>query len=89
MENGILIAMKTTIDRLGRVVVPKAIRDKLNLKGGESLEVEERDGVVEMRPAASVVRVVQTPQGPVADPLEEVAPLTDDMVRDTLERVRR
>lgn len=81
--------MKTTIDRLGRVVVPKPIRDKLRLSGGEALEVEARDGVIELRPAATDVRLVETAGGPVAEPLDKVTPLTDDVVRDVLEQVRR
>lgn len=81
--------MKATIDRLGRVVVPKAIRAKLQLRGGEMLEIEERDGIIELRPAATEVKVVETPQGPVAEPLDDVAPLTDELVRDVLEQVRR
>ncbi|HLE99199.1 MAG TPA: AbrB/MazE/SpoVT family DNA-binding domain-containing protein [Gaiellaceae bacterium] len=81
--------MKTTIDRLGRVVVPKPIRDRLGLRGGETIEVEERDGVVELRPAPAEVRVVDTAEGPVAKPLEALPPLTDEIVRDTLDHVRR
>jgi AbrB family transcriptional regulator (stage V sporulation protein T) len=81
--------MKVSIDRLGRVVVPKAIRDRLQLRGGEVLDVEERDGVIELRPAVTEVRIVETPQGPVAEPLDDVAPLTDELVRDVLEQVRR
>jgi AbrB family looped-hinge helix DNA binding protein len=81
--------MKASIDKLGRVVVPKPIRERLRLSGGELLEVEERDGVIELRPAATEVRVIETPQGPVAEPYEEVAPLTDELVRDVLEQVRR
>jgi AbrB family looped-hinge helix DNA binding protein len=81
--------MRTTIDRLGRVVVPKPIRDKLRLAGGETLEVEERDGVIELRPAVAEVAVVETPQGPVAEPLGELPPLTDELVRDVLEQARR
>jgi AbrB family looped-hinge helix DNA binding protein len=81
--------MKTTIDRLGRVVVPKAIRDHLQLRGGETLEVEERDGVVELRPASVEMRRTGTPEGPVARPVEDVPTLSDELVRDTLERVRR
>lgn len=81
--------MKASIDRLGRVVVPKAIRDKLRLGGGELLEIEERDGVIELRPAVTEVKIVETPEGPVAEPLEVVAPLTDELVRDVLEQVRR
>lgn len=81
--------MKITIDRLGRVVVPKPIRDKLGLRGGEALEVEERDGVIELRPAATEVRILETPEGPVAEPLEPIPPLTDELVREALERARR
>lgn len=81
--------MKTTIDRLGRIVVPKPIRDRLELRGGEALEVEERDGVVELRLVPTAVDLVETPGGPVAQPREDVPPLTDAAVRDTLDRVRR
>jgi AbrB family looped-hinge helix DNA binding protein len=81
--------MKTTIDRLGRVVVPKPLRDRLGLRGGETLELEERDGVIELRPAAADVRVSETAEGPVVEPLDDVAPLTDADVRDVLEQVRR
>jgi AbrB family looped-hinge helix DNA binding protein len=81
--------MNASIDRLGRVVVPKPIRDKLGLQGGETLEIEERDGVIELRPAPTEMRLVDTPQGPVVAPLEELPPLTDGIVRDVLERVRR
>jgi AbrB family looped-hinge helix DNA binding protein len=81
--------MRTTIDHLGRVVVPKPIRDRLELRGGEKLEIEERDGVIELRPAATEVRIVETPEGPVAEPIADVAPLTDAMVRAAIERNRR
>jgi hypothetical protein len=53
------------------------------------LEIEERDGVIELRPAASDVTIVQTPEGPVAAPLEDVAPLSTELVRDVVEQVRR
>jgi AbrB family looped-hinge helix DNA binding protein len=81
--------MKASIDRLGRVVVPKPIRDKLHLRGGEILEIEERDGVIELRPAATEVELVETPEGPVAAPFEGVEPMTVELVRDVLEQVRR
>jgi AbrB family looped-hinge helix DNA binding protein len=81
--------MRSTIDAAGRVVVPKPIRDALRLRGGEALEIEERDGVIEIRPAATEVDIVETPQGPVAVPREELPPLTDEAVRDVLEQVRR
>jgi AbrB family looped-hinge helix DNA binding protein len=81
--------MRTTIDRLGRVVVPKPIRDHLQLHGGEALDVEEREGVIELRLVPTAVEIVATRDGPVATPLEDLPTLTDEVVRDTLERVRR
>lgn len=43
--------MEVTLDRFGRVVIPKAIRDQLGLGPGAVLELEEgeRDGIV-LRP---------------------------------------
>ena len=81
--------MRSTIDKFGRIVVPKAIRDRLHLSGGEPLEIEERGGAIEIRVVASDVRVAETPEGPVAIPLAETPPLTDEAVRDVLEQVRR
>jgi AbrB family looped-hinge helix DNA binding protein len=34
--------MKTTIDKFGRLVVPKNIRDRLGLKTGVEVEIEEQ-----------------------------------------------
>ena len=42
--------METTLDRFGRVVIPKSVRDDLGLKPGETLSVEEREGGVVLRP---------------------------------------
>jgi AbrB family looped-hinge helix DNA binding protein len=81
--------MKTAIDRSGRIVVPKAIRDRLSLRGGEELEIVERDGLIEIWPAPLEVDLVKTPEGVVAKARKPVPPLTADAVRDALERVRR
>ena len=35
--------METTLDKFGRVVIPKEIRDDLALKPGEVLQVEKSD----------------------------------------------
>lgn len=80
--------MRTTIDAAGRVVVPKAIRDRLQLAGGSELDIEERDGLIEIRPVADQLAVVQTEEGPVAVAPSAGPPLTDALVRQALERVR-
>lgn len=42
--------METTLDRFGRVVIPKEIRDTLGLKPGELLKVEQSDDEVVLKP---------------------------------------
>ena len=79
--------MRTTIDASGRLVIPKPLRDRIRLDAGE-VEVIERDGVIEVRPAPAEVEIVATAEGPVAESRTPLPPLTDDLVRDTVERMR-
>jgi AbrB family looped-hinge helix DNA binding protein len=41
MAIGWRLSMETTLDKFGRVVIPKEIRDDLSLKPGEVLQVEK------------------------------------------------
>jgi AbrB family looped-hinge helix DNA binding protein len=41
--------MKTTLDRFGRVVVPKDIRDRLGLKPGAEIEINEQKNEVVLK----------------------------------------
>ena len=81
--------MKTTIDAVGRIVVPKALRERLGLVGGRAIEIRERDGRLEIEPAATPMRLVRRRGGRVAVPARKLPPLTDDIVRDTIEQIRR
>lgn len=49
----------------------------------------ERDGIIEIEPAASPMSLVEREGTLTAVPDEELPPLTDDLVRATLERTRR
>lgn len=42
--------MEVTIDRFGRLVIPKALRDHLGLGPGSTLELEEKDEALLLRP---------------------------------------
>ncbi len=42
--------METTLDKFGRVVIPKEIRDNLGLKPGEVLQIEKIDNEVILKP---------------------------------------
>jgi AbrB family looped-hinge helix DNA binding protein len=81
--------MRTAIDRAGRIVVPKALRDSLGLTPGEPLDISVRDGRLEIEPVSTPMRLVRRGKRLVAVPDIEVPALTADVVRDTLERVRR
>ena len=41
---------RLTIDRAGRVIIPKPIRKELNLQAGDSLELESVGGWITLRP---------------------------------------
>lgn len=45
--------METTLDELGRVLLPKEIRDDLGLGPGAVLRIEERDSGIFLMPEAS------------------------------------
>lgn len=81
--------MRVTIDKAGRMVVPKKLRARLALDQGGEVEVTERDGVIEILPVAADVEVVPGEGGPVARPREVLPPLTDDVVRNAREHLRR
>jgi AbrB family looped-hinge helix DNA binding protein len=70
-------------------VIPKAIRDRLGLTPGGALELREREGKIEIEPASTPMRLERRRRGAVAVPEGELPPLTDEIVRATLERVRR
>ena len=42
--------MKTKLDRFGRIVIPKRVREDLNLRAGAVLLIEERDDQIVLRP---------------------------------------
>jgi len=81
--------MRSTIDSAGRLVIPKAIRDRLGLMGGQPVKIRERDGVIEIEPEPMPMNLADRDGVLVAVPEDEIAPLTDDIVRITIERTRR
>jgi AbrB family looped-hinge helix DNA binding protein len=81
--------MRAAIDRAGRVVIPKSLRDSLGLQPGQALEVSVRDGRIEIEPAPTPMRLVRRRGHLTAVPDEDLPELTPDIVRETLEQVRR
>ncbi|MCY7303439.1 MAG: AbrB/MazE/SpoVT family DNA-binding domain-containing protein [Thermoleophilia bacterium] len=81
--------MRTTIDKAGRVIVPKAMRDELGLTGGTEVEIGLVDGRVEIAPVASHIRLARKRGRLVAASDREMPALTADDVRALLEKLRR
>lgn len=82
-------AMKTTIDAAGRIVVPKAIREELGLYGGQEVELSTSDGKIEIEVPPTPMRLEQRGGHLAAVPERPLPTLTAEMVRETLEKVRR
>ena len=87
--SGIILGMKATIDAAGRIVVPKALRLALGLQPGQALEIRAGDGRLEIEIAATPMQLKKRGKGMVAVPDAELPPLTVELVRETLERIRR
>jgi len=81
--------MISSIDSTGRVVIPKPLRDRLGLSGGQKVSIRERNGRIEIEPAPTPMTLVEGSHGLAAVPQQEIPPLTDELVRSTLEQTRR
>ena len=49
--------MKTTVDRFGRVVIPKKIRDDHNLGPGTQVRIEEKEDAIVLIPVRGEVNL--------------------------------
>jgi AbrB family looped-hinge helix DNA binding protein len=78
--DGILNGMKTTIDRVGRLVVPKELRDRLGISAGSRVEISEDGGGirVELVAADNLIEV----DGYLLIGSDGGASMTDDDVRE-------
>lgn len=84
--------MQTTIDQAGRVVVPKSFRERLGLRPGQVILLEETHMGLLLTPVVGEPQITETPNGPVIVPRSEDQdgpPLTDEVVRGLLEAGRR
>lgn len=75
-----------TIDKAGRIVLPKSVRDALQLSPGDSLEVESSEERVVLRPVRGHGRMYKKQRVWV---MHGGAPLSEDVVQKTLEQIRR
>jgi AbrB family looped-hinge helix DNA binding protein len=81
--------MKITIDNAGRIVVPKALRDALNLSGGDEVEIELDGERLTLTPAYRQVKLRRGPHGILTGEFVGLPPHGPEKVREELERTRR
>ena len=82
--------MRTTIDRAGRIVVPKSVRDAMGLQPGRKVDIVFTDGRIEIE-LVPVEAHIEREGGalPRLRAMEDLPPLTDEQVRDAIEATRR
>jgi len=80
-----IVNATTTIDKAGRIVLPKQIRQELQLGPGDVIELEASEDRVVLRPARGKGRMYKEHGMWVFDSGE---PLTVEMVNKTLRQVR-
>ena len=80
--------MNTTVsmDKAGRIVLPKPVRDELQVRPGDSLEIESPEDQIILRPARGKGRM-RKEQGVWV--FDSGQPLSAEVVRKTIQRVRR
>ena len=79
--------MNTTLsmDKAGRIVLPKPVRDELQLSPGDSLELEITEDRIVLRPARTKARLYKKHGIWV---LHTGSPLSTATVKETLRKVR-
>jgi len=85
--------MMVTMDRAGRLVVPKPIREEAGITAGTPLRIRVHDGRIEIEAPTAIYRTVKRHGFLVAESVEPVPPLATGevrkAVRDLRERRRR
>jgi AbrB family looped-hinge helix DNA binding protein len=75
-----------TVDKAGRIVLPKPVRDELQLQAGDSLELEISGQEIKLRPVRPKIRL-RREDGLWVYTVGE--PLSDSVVEQTIEDIRR
>jgi AbrB family looped-hinge helix DNA binding protein len=81
--------MRVAIDKVGRIVIPKSMREELGIDGPTELELTAVDGKLELTVPYIKVHLEDRDGFTVIVPDEPVPPMTTEMVRDAIERSRR
>jgi AbrB family looped-hinge helix DNA binding protein len=83
---GNILPVETTIDSVGRIVVPKQLRDSLGMQPGTTVDVTAYGAGLQVLPAGRTARIVQVDGHTVA---ESDTPITDDVIFGLIDSARR
>jgi AbrB family looped-hinge helix DNA binding protein len=81
-----IMVTAVTIDKAGRIVLPKLVRDELQLSPGDSLEVDSSEERVILCPVRGNARIYKKQGGWV---MHGGTPLSEDVVEKTIQQIRR
>lgn len=89
MFDGSINTMIATIDKAGRLVIPKQLRDAMGLKPGMPLKIDFIDGKIEIEYAPVEWRVETMNGFPVlrSDRGPDAPPITDEMIQETRDAI--
>lgn len=85
-HTGIILPMEATVDEVGRIVVPKALRDRLRLTPGTKVDVSEYGDGLHIAPVSRTARLEERDGRLVA---VAETPVTDDDVLALVDAGRR
>lgn len=81
--------MKVAIDSVGRMVIPKALREELGITGAAEVEMRAADGRIEMTVPDVPARVEMRDGVPVIVTDRPMKPITVEETRAAIDRSRR
>ncbi len=77
------------MDAAGRVVIPKSLREAIGLGEGGEIEIQLVDGVLVVAPPTVRKRLEDRDGRTTIVPDEPLPPLSDRVVREVLDTIRR
>jgi AbrB family looped-hinge helix DNA binding protein len=80
--------MKATIDKAGRIVIPKDVRRITGMHAGQKVEFIIQEGDVLLHPMEVPKRAVRRGQFTFIAPEGPIEPLTDEIIEKTLTKIR-
>lgn len=81
-----IMSATLNMDKAGRIVLPKPVRDELQLSPGDSLELEVSEDRIVLRPARIKPRLYKK-QGIWV--LHTGSPMPADVVKETIHKIRQ